>query len=554
MFLFRLLPLLPLVYIAAVISPLFYPQIERTTYMSENALLPGSKETALSPPPPPASADDPHSFPASVPDFLCHNRGEAWGGLSPSGVSRLLGSSFGLRCDRVGSPSDAAVACSGGGPRSKNGEEILLVVWYDEGETFNQSAWCERKDRGVPLESADGLSLAVAVARATIGAQSTSRQVTLLVGRGTDAARARVFRTVAARTSIIGAVVFDAHGSGPVDSARGLRVGVTGPAGRLVNLDLANVAVRVAARSSISKVELARSSTADLVGSFVGDVARRYAVGPPSRVSALDTLAGLGYDMARGLPISPASQLLFHNVETISIGPAGPNAGPVLPRKVARVAEATVESLLTLDERLHQSFWFYLLLSPRKYIAIGDYAPTLAALIIPILLPVTLDLLGLPGEIAQGLPGAAARVAPRLILAAATYAVPASLPIMLAATVLVVWVLPAGPPSRMSLVLSVLPVSLLAASYLLRNPAVLYLALGLHVTPLFLTARLERLPVLLRFVLAATTTAPLLLLLRVLPASQLAAEHAEYGTFLWPFAVTSGIIFVPGALERIAAE
>jgi hypothetical protein len=444
------------------------------------------------------------------------------------------------------------VSCSGGGPRAKASEEILLVVWYGDTDAFNGSAWCERQGHG-PLESADGLSLAVAVARATIGAQSTSRQITVIVGRGTDATRARIFRKFGARTSVIGAVVLDAHGDGPVANAGGLRVGVTGPAGRLVNLDLANVAVRVAARSSISNVELARSPTADWIGAMVGDLARQQSFGPPSRAAALDTLAGLGYDMARGLPISPASQLLFHNVETVSIGPAGPHSGRVLSRNLARVAEATVESLLTLDERLHQSFWFYLLLSPRKYIAIGDYAPTLAALILPILVPVTLDLTGLPGEIAEGVPEAAARVGPRLVIAAATFALPALLPLALAATVAAAWALPAGPPSRMSLVMSVLPVAILAATYLLRNPAVLYLTLGLNVTPLYLTARFERVPLLLRLIFATVTIAPVILLLRVLPPAQLAAEHAAYGTFLWPFVVTSALIFIPGALERIAA-
>ena len=105
----------------------------------------------------------------------------------------------------------------------------------------------------------------------------------------------------------------------------------------------------------------------------------------------------------------------------------------------------------------------------------------------------------------------------------------------------------------MSLVMSVLPVAILAATYLLRNPAVLYLTLGLNVTPLYLTARFERVPLLLRLIFATITIAPVILLLRVLPPAQLAAEHAAYGTFLWPFVVTSALIFIPGALERIAA-
>ncbi|CAH8821526.1 unnamed protein product, partial [Trichobilharzia szidati] len=53
---------------------------------------------------------------------------------------------------------------------------------------------------------------------------------------------------------------------------------------------------------------------------------------------------------------------------------------------VMRLLEGILRSLNNLQERLHQSFWYYLLPNPYRYISIGVYMPPVLIMILSLLL------------------------------------------------------------------------------------------------------------------------------------------------------------------------
>lgn len=54
--------------------------------------------------------------------------------------------------------------------------------------------------------------------------------------------------------------------------------------------------------------------------------------------------------------------------------------------RIAKMIEGTIRSLSNLDEQLHQSFFLYILPSTGRMVTIGEYAPSLALLVLPVLL------------------------------------------------------------------------------------------------------------------------------------------------------------------------
>lgn len=58
------------------------------------------------------------------------------------------------------------------------------------------------------------------------------------------------------------------------------------------------------------------------------------------------------------------------------------NKGRLTPFTLARVIEGTVRSVNNLVERFHQSFYYYLLISPHQFISIGNYMLSLGLIIL----------------------------------------------------------------------------------------------------------------------------------------------------------------------------
>jgi hypothetical protein len=166
--------------------------------------------------------------------------------------------------------------------------------------------------------------------------------------------------------------------------------------GMMPNLDLHNVVARVALR--LAEVgDLSVGHQHDVVGALLTDaqVAQlREATGEPS--AELRQLLSTMADQALSLPTGRHSEFVQNNVVALTLratlipGQQRNRLGRVGRRSLldfATVIESSMRSLNNILEPLHQSFWFYLLLGPFQYVAIGDYMVSLAPIAgVPLLL------------------------------------------------------------------------------------------------------------------------------------------------------------------------
>lgn len=175
-----------------------------------------------------------------------------------------------------------------------------------------------------------------------------------------------------------------------------LEVRVPAAGGAMPNLDLLNVVARVAGRLADAG-DLVIGHDHDVVGALLTDDQvdqLQLATGEPSHLlrQLLSTMA----DQALSLPTGRHSEFVQNNVAAVTMrtvifpGQQRDRAGRVGRRSLleyATMVESALRSLNNILEPLHQSFWFYLLLSPYQYVAIGDYMISLAPIAaVPLLL------------------------------------------------------------------------------------------------------------------------------------------------------------------------
>lgn len=89
-----------------------------------------------------------------------------------------------------------------------------------------------------------------------------------------------------------------------------------------------------------------------------------------------------------GMPSGPEGVFTPYRIDAISLF-AVPAQGPHGFHTIGRVVESSLRSLNNLLERLHQSFFLYLLQSDRRFVSVGNY------LLVPLLIAIGLTLLGL---------------------------------------------------------------------------------------------------------------------------------------------------------------
>ncbi|KAL4133898.1 hypothetical protein PRIC2_004214 [Phytophthora ramorum] len=170
--------------------------------------------------------------------------------------------------------------------------------------------------------------------------------------------------------------------------------------GQLPNLDLVNTAVRAFRQHQISTI-LDRADAAPLNDTKQEDYVS----------SVLDFIAGLNDKYAPEEYKQSAQNYLtnlkgmLHFMTTLASGPAGPHANfisynidsitlsltksstsgdrPLSTREVLRSIEMVVRALSNLEEKLHQSFFLYVLPSTTTFVSVGEYFYTVALAISP---------------------------------------------------------------------------------------------------------------------------------------------------------------------------
>ncbi|TGZ67741.1 hypothetical protein CRM22_004625 [Opisthorchis felineus] len=145
-----------------------------------------------------------------------------------------------------------------------------------------------------------------------------------------------------------------------------------GTNGFLANLDLVNAVVRLANKHSIEPIV---NNQPFSYGRGQTDVRRGDVFG----------LLNAVWTQASGSPTGLHGLLINYQIPAVTLrGPSCKYQSLISSRKSPRLGkfvEGILRSLNNLQERLHQSFWYYLLPNPMRYISIGVYMPPVLILI-----------------------------------------------------------------------------------------------------------------------------------------------------------------------------
>ncbi|KFK26155.1 hypothetical protein AALP_AA8G210600 [Arabis alpina] len=421
---------------AGVLALLLLPLLAKNTYISENALMPGSARSMLSN----RDVSDGSKLVNNIKNFRLNHEGQ---GVE---VQRLIGKYMSEMGAEVyyqkfhpegnqfhplhffsGPDSDTLlgnVSCASYGvnvagiiraPRGDGKESIVLVTPYDSINGGNYEA----------------LSLGIASSLFSLLARVTwlSKDIIWLVADS----RYGDYRPVAAWLSEYHTPSFKASnlvkcdGVNTSDSFR--RAGTMAAAlvlkvdgrserfedtlsiyaeasnGQMPNLDLINVVNYLAVHREgfyvkVEKVvSLLSSSWLKIVGEIfeaVGKVAHKlnpdwnFSIPAADYLEGSATLASSLYSQALGIPTGPHGAFRDYQVDaiTLKVSPRFPPDSKARQHdfflRGAQLLEGTIRSVNNLLEKFHQSFFLYLLTSSSKFISVGVYMIAFALLVAPL--------------------------------------------------------------------------------------------------------------------------------------------------------------------------
>ncbi|CAH8588430.1 unnamed protein product [Heterobilharzia americana] len=150
-----------------------------------------------------------------------------------------------------------------------------------------------------------------------------------------------------------------------------------GPNGLLANLDMINTVVRLAETHSVE--------------TRVNHQSYNYARGTyKTRLNDMLGVIEAVWTQSTNSPTGLHGPLINYQIPAISLRANYKHRSTDLHSaeilSVIRLLEGILRSLNNLQERLHQSFWYYLLPNPYRYISIGVYMPPVLIMILSLLL------------------------------------------------------------------------------------------------------------------------------------------------------------------------
>jgi glycosylphosphatidylinositol transamidase len=256
-------------------------------------------------------------------------------------------------------------------PRGDNAEAMVLVApWINQDGEHNVG----------------GISVLIALARYLKRWSVWSKNIVFVIPSDSGfALRSWVtaYHTSLALTAgaIEGAIVLD-YPEASSEHFDFMEVFYEGLNGQLPNLDLINTAVIAASTENLATViqgvteddeSFVKKYMPEFLKEFFGnqqmDVLNRYA----NRLKIM--LSGMTRQLTTGISNSPGSEAFSGwRIDAITLRARG-TTGPFDITTFGRMAESTLRSINNLLEHFHQSFFFYLLLSPTKFVSIGTYLP-----------------------------------------------------------------------------------------------------------------------------------------------------------------------------------
>ncbi|KAG6617494.1 uncharacterized protein IUM83_02531 [Phytophthora cinnamomi] len=322
------------------------------------------------------------------------------------GLDRVEAYSQGFRVEGGATPRTNVYGVLRASPLADGKEAIVLVTHY----------------RNVGKDSGDysGLSLGLALLKYLARAKWLAKDVILLAADdgaldGSDGyapgteAWLRAYHLDPVESSLQGALPMRA---GVIRAAVNLEtmlnskqvgsVGIytAGMNGQLPNLDLVNTAVRAFRQHQISAI-LDRADTEkvgarndkDCVSSVIDFVAsfsekhapEEYKQGVRSYLANLKGMLHFMTSLASG-PSGPHANFISYNIDSITLSLTKSDASndrSLSTLDVLRSVEMVVRALSNLEEKLHQSFFLYVLPSTTTFVSVGEYYYTVALAISP---------------------------------------------------------------------------------------------------------------------------------------------------------------------------
>eukprot|EP01117_Protostelium_nocturnum_P013108 TRINITY_DN4871_c0_g1_i1.p1 TRINITY_DN4871_c0_g1~~TRINITY_DN4871_c0_g1_i1.p1 ORF type:complete len:626 (-),score=240.20 TRINITY_DN4871_c0_g1_i1:147-2024(-) len=405
-----------LLFIAGVVAmccPNFWA---RRTYVSENALLPGSAE---------------HKF-NSQDYYLATQITHQWivRGIPPSdsysnakfllekmeslGLESYLHSYSKDSTNSINSTESYNVYSVVRAPKSSGTESIVIAA------TFNRE-----EDANAPIGTSSSLGLAIALQKYfQKNAQKwMAKDIVIVLADEHSGSEyglkkwlesylglneGNQLKGLSSRHGLIqAAIVLDII---PSNHISGFYVSLVGANGHLPNLDLFNTFNQVCNQEGYYDEELeltempkemkgyfedAKNGLANLLKDFVPPQIFESIRNPPSEVFGL---FGFMMNQAVGVPTGNHGVFNMYHLDAMTIRNRDPKG--VWNRKhpvvsIGKVVEGTVRSLNNLLEKLHQSFYYYLLPSSSRYLAIGDYMIPLGLMLAGTALKIVLILISL---------------------------------------------------------------------------------------------------------------------------------------------------------------
>lgn len=232
-------------------------------------------------------------------------------------------------------------------PRGDSTEAMVLAApWFNKDGEYNDG----------------GISLVVSLARYFKKWSVWSKNIIFVITEDSNVALRSwisAYHTSLENTAgaIEGAVVLDCpHKEDYFDS---IEIFYEGLNGQLPNLDLINTVALISEHESVKVViQDMSSNTNDYEG------------------RATTLLRGIMRQVLSGIGLGPGGENFSGwKIDTVTLRAHG-TSGPADITTFGRIAESTFRSINNLLEHFHQSFFFYLLLSPKRFVSIGTYLPS----------------------------------------------------------------------------------------------------------------------------------------------------------------------------------
>lgn len=175
--------------------------------------------------------------------------------------------------------------------------------------------------------------------------------------------------------------------------------------GQMPNLDLINIVNYLAVHGQGYRVKVEKiwsllnawwlkslGQLIEMLGKLAGSLNPRWNFGIPvsEYVECTATLASSLYNQALGVPTGPHGAFRDYQVDAITMEISPKFSSSLNNRQyeillhVGRLVEGVVRSVNNLLEKFHQSFFLYLLTSPSRFVSVGVYMIAFALLVAPL--------------------------------------------------------------------------------------------------------------------------------------------------------------------------